>query len=90
MSYNITVQKIDMQNTTAHTQKHYDDYPFIQGGEQRVIWWQDYLSKFWGKEVLTNQLLLDVGCGAGEISHALGKMGANVTGLDISAVSLEK
>ena len=79
-----------MQNTTAHTQKHYDDYPFIQGGEQRVIWWQDYLSKFWGKEVLTNQLLLDVGCGAGEISHALGKMGANVTGLDISAVSLEE
>ncbi|WP_100657801.1 bifunctional 2-polyprenyl-6-hydroxyphenol methylase/3-demethylubiquinol 3-O-methyltransferase UbiG [Alteromonas flava] len=33
--------------------------------------------------------ILDVGCGGGLVSEALAKLGANVTGIDASAVSIE-
>jgi len=79
-----------MQNTTAQTQEHYNEYPFIQGGQQRIQWWENYLKEFWGELTLKNKNIVDVGCGAGEISHALNNLGAQVTGLDISEVSLDE
>ena len=34
--------------------------------------------------------VLDIGCGNGNISMALGSLGYNVTGVDIDTVSIEK
>lgn len=39
---------------------------------------------------LPNAKVLDVGCGNGNISMALGSIGFNVVGVDIDAISIQK
>ncbi|WP_160411513.1 MULTISPECIES: bifunctional 2-polyprenyl-6-hydroxyphenol methylase/3-demethylubiquinol 3-O-methyltransferase UbiG [unclassified Gilliamella] len=46
----------------------------------------DYIQQKCGS--LTNQIVLDVGCGGGILSESLAKLGANVTAIDLAEESL--
>jgi SAM-dependent methyltransferase len=72
------------------TQSHYDEYPFIEGGENRVAWWREYLRDFLPDQHLRDALVLDVGSSVGEISRGLADRGARMVCLDISLQSLRR
>jgi SAM-dependent methyltransferase/predicted RNA-binding Zn-ribbon protein involved in translation (DUF1610 family) len=72
------------------TRSHYDEYPFIEGGSQRIAWWRDYLSDYLPDEAIRGRLMLDVGSSVGEISRGLAERGARMVCLDISLESLKR
>jgi len=72
------------------TQSHYDEYPFIEGGAQRIAWWRDYLRDYLPDEGIRGRLILDVGSRVGEISRALADRGARMTCIDLSRQSLRR
>lgn len=74
----------------AQTQSHYDEYPFIEGGPNRIAWWKEYLRGFLPDEAIGGRLILDVGSSIGEISRGLIDRGAQVVCLDISFQSLRR
>ncbi len=72
------------------TQRHYDQYPFIEGGASRVAWWREYLRDFLPDEQLRDRLVVDVGSSVGEISRGLLDRGARMVCLDVSRQSLQR
>jgi SAM-dependent methyltransferase len=72
------------------TRAHYDEYPFIEGGPNRVRWWHDYLSDFLPDADIRDKLVLDDGSSVGEISRGLIDRGARMACLDISLQSLRR
>ncbi len=72
------------------TQDHYDDFPFIEGGTNRVTWWKEYLQDLLPDEEISEQIMIDVGSSVGEISRGLIDRGAQLTCLDISLQSLRR
>jgi ubiquinone/menaquinone biosynthesis C-methylase UbiE len=72
------------------TRRHYDTYPFIEGGADRIAWWQEYLHDFLPDELICNRLIVDVGSGIGEISCGLVNRGARLVCLDVSLESLRR
>ena len=76
-----------LQEKTRH---HYDHYPFIEGGPDRIAWWQEYLRDFLPDESIRNRFIIDVGSGIGEISRGLINRGARLVCLDVSLESLRR
>ncbi len=72
------------------TRRYYDQYPFIEGGEQRVRWWKEYLRDFLPSEEIQGKLIADVGCSVGEITRGLVQRDARMAGLDLSLNSLRR
>ncbi len=70
------------------TKSHYDDFPFIEGGTNRITWWREYLRDFLPDQEIDDRLIIDVGSGVGEISRGLIDRGARLLCLDISLRSL--
>jgi SAM-dependent methyltransferase len=70
------------------TEAHYDAHPFIEGGNNRVRWWRNYLSEFLPDDLVRERLVLDVGSSVGEISRGLLDRGARLACLDVSLGSL--
>jgi 2-polyprenyl-6-hydroxyphenyl methylase/3-demethylubiquinone-9 3-methyltransferase len=50
---------------------------------------RDHFNRNEGKNALANLSIVDIGCGGGLISESLAALGANVTGIDASAMSIE-
>jgi len=78
------------QELLAQTRSHYDEYPFIEGGSQRIAWWRAYLADYLPDQAIRDRLMLDVGSSVGEISRALADRGARMTCIDISLQSLRR
>jgi SAM-dependent methyltransferase len=74
----------------AQTRSHYDQYPFIEGGDQRIAWWRAYLQDYLPEDAIRDQLILDVGSSVGEISRSLGDRHARMVCVDISLESLRR
>lgn len=72
------------------TRHYYDEFHFIEGGEQRVRWWQDYLDEYLPKEKVAGRLMADIGCSVGEITRGLCLKGARMTCVDLSLRSLQR
>jgi len=72
------------------TRSHYDDYPFIEGGSQRVAWWREYLLDFFPDADIEGCLMVDVGSSVGEISRGLADRGARMVCVDLSLQSLRR
>jgi SAM-dependent methyltransferase len=72
------------------TRYHYDRYPFIEGGGNRIAWWQEYLRDFLPDELIRDRLIIDVGSGNGEISRGLINRGARLVCLDLSLKSMRR
>ena len=72
------------------TRAHYDRYPFIEGGDRRIVWWREYLRDLLADPEIQSRLALDVGCSVGEISRGLIDRGARLACLDLSVQSLRR
>lgn len=72
------------------TRSHYDNFPFIEGGANRINWWREYLHDFLPDEDISDRLIVDVGSGIGEISRGLTDLGARMVCLDLSLKSLRR
>jgi ubiquinone/menaquinone biosynthesis C-methylase UbiE len=72
------------------TRAHYDDYPFIEGGPDRIAWWRGYLEELLPDRDIRGRSIVDIGSGVGEIARGLRERGADVTCLDVSGASLRR
>ena len=72
------------------TRAHYDEYPFIEGGPDRIAWWKRYLSEFLPDEEIRGRSIVDIGSSVGEIARGFMERGADVTCLDVSGASLRR
>ncbi|WP_100643996.1 bifunctional 2-polyprenyl-6-hydroxyphenol methylase/3-demethylubiquinol 3-O-methyltransferase UbiG [Alteromonas facilis] len=62
--------------------------------QARLAWFIPRIAEHFGRDskaanCLMDLSVLDVGCGGGLVSEGLARLGANVTGIDASAVSIE-
>ncbi len=78
------------QALQQETQALYDEYPFVEGGADRIAWWRDYLRDFLRDQEIRGRLVADVGSSIGEISRGLIDRGARVVCVDISFQSLRR
>lgn len=78
--------EIEVQQTRGY----YEEFPFIEGGPQRIAWWQDYLSEFLPDEQIKDRLVGDIGSSVGEISRGMINRGARVACLDLTEAGLRR
>src|SRR5262245_831015 len=78
------------QQLLEKTRSHYDEFPFIEGGRNRVNWWQDYLRAFLPDADIHDRLIVDVGSSVGEISRGLIDRRARMVCIDLSLQSLQR
>jgi SAM-dependent methyltransferase len=74
----------------AETKAHYETYPFLEGGPRRVALWADRLGADLPDALVSGSLLLDVGCGSGEVARSLAGRGAHVVGLDLTEAAARR
>ena len=77
-------------NLLDQTRSHYDSFPFIEGGANRIAWWREYLRAFLPDREIQDRLVLDVGSSVGEISRGMIDRGARLICLDLSFESLRR
>jgi ubiquinone biosynthesis O-methyltransferase len=65
-----------------------EDQPLLKFNVARVPYFLDVFSKRLGNKLKTSKLA-DIGCGGGLVTEALAKSGLNITGVDMSAPSIE-
>lgn len=73
---------VDQRRTRAH----YEAKPFITGGDPRVDLWTKRLSSLLSEEDVAGTSL-DIGCGTGEVSVALRRLGSTVLALDLTTAA---
>ena len=81
---NVAVEKL------TETRDHYEKFPFIEGGSERIAWWQEYLKPFLPDSALQGRLIGDIGSSVGEISRGLGNRGARTVCLDVTLAALRR
>ena len=79
-----------MQALKSRTKAHYNEYPFIEGGPNRIAWWREYLRDFFPDDLIKDRLILDVGSSVGEITRGLLNSKARMTCIDLSIESLRR
>lgn len=72
------------------TKTYYEQYPFIEGGADRIAWWQDYMRDFLPDEAVNGRLIGDIGSSVGEIARGLANRGANMACLDLTMAGLNR
>ena len=77
-------------NLLDQTRSHYDSFPFIEGGANRIAWWREYLRAFLPDRQIQDRLVLDVGSSVGEISRGMIDRGARLICRDLSFESLRR
>jgi SAM-dependent methyltransferase len=72
------------------TRRHYEAFPFIEGGRRRVRHWKRRLGEPLPGGVLAGATVLDVGCGSGEVAQGLAERGAQVVCVDLTAGAVRR
>jgi ubiquinone/menaquinone biosynthesis C-methylase UbiE len=63
---------------------HYEQYPFIEGGQARIDLWTPRLRSLLPNELIRGARVLDVGSSVGEVARSLADRGAWVACLDVT------
>ena len=79
-----------MRQEVQETQSYYEQFPFIEGGQQRIAWWQEYMREFLPDDIVRGRLVGDIGCGVGEISRGLANRGARMVCMDLTMAALRR
>lgn len=82
--------QVKLSSGEKRTKQHYEDFPFMEGGANRISWWKNYMAEFLADEHVQGKSILDLGSSKGEISNGLIQRGANMTCFDISLPSLRR
>src|SRR5262249_26022828 len=89
--YGLSSLSDPMQHTLLEkTRSHYDEFPFIEGGANRIRWWREYLRDFLPDQDIRDRLIVDVGSSVGEISRGFIDRKARLACLDLSLKSLKR
>jgi SAM-dependent methyltransferase len=77
---------------TSHsaTRRHYESYPFVEGGDRRVAHWVRRLSPLLSDDLLARRRVLDLGCGSGEASLGLLARGARPISMDLTRAAVQR
>lgn len=66
------------------TRTHYERFPFVEGGSRRVAHWRRRLRRLLPEDELTGRLVVDIGCGSGEVARSVVERGANAVCVDVT------
>ncbi len=69
---------------------YYEKFPMIEGGPQRIQWWQEYLEPFLPDDMIRGKLIGEIGSGIGEMARGLLNRGARMVCLDITMTALKR
>ena len=72
------------------TRAHYEQFPFIEGGERRIAWWTEYLGDYLPESEVRGKLVGDMGCGVGEIARSVANRGANMVCMDLTERAIKR
>lgn len=72
------------------TKAHYEQFPFIAGGDERVALWRRRLGRILPDSVLRQSSVLDVGCGSGDVARSLAERGAGVVAVDLTRLATQR
>jgi ubiquinone/menaquinone biosynthesis C-methylase UbiE len=70
------------------TKAHYEKYPFIEGGSRRTELWRARLRHDLPDEIIKGQVILDAGCGTGEVAASLRLRGAQTLCVDLTRAAV--
>ncbi|MGW0557254.1 class I SAM-dependent methyltransferase [Streptomyces sp. NPDC002926] len=70
------------------TRAHYEAFPFIEGGEERVRLWRRRLRADLPDQLIRGTRILDVGSSIGEVAQSLRLRGADVVCVDVTHTAL--
>lgn len=69
------------------TRRHYEAYPFVEGGDRRVRHWIRRLAPLLPDDLVRDRQVLDLGCGSGEVALGLRSRGALPVAIDLTAAA---
>ncbi len=72
------------------TKNYYEKYPQIEGGAQRIKWWQEYLKPFLPDDLIHGRLVGEIGSGIGEMARGLINRGDRMVCLDLTLTALRR
>lgn len=72
------------------TKAHYEQFPFIAGGDERVALWHRRLGTVLPNSAIRHSNVLDVGCGSGNVARSLAERGASVVAVDLTRLAVQR
>lgn len=72
------------------TKQYYEQFPFIEGGSERIAWWSKYLEDYLPASAVEGRLVGDLGCGVGEIARSVADRGAQMVCMDLTERAIKR
>ncbi|MEO3923331.1 class I SAM-dependent methyltransferase [Micromonosporaceae bacterium B7E4] len=76
--------QVDLETSTR---RHYERFPFLQGGTRRIERWTRRLDRLLPDALASGALVLDVGSGSGEATVGASRRGARLVCLDLTSTA---
>ncbi|MFC9659353.1 class I SAM-dependent methyltransferase [Nocardia sp. NPDC127606] len=81
---------VDQNELRSLTKAHYEQFPFIAGGDERVALWHRRLGTVLPNSAIRYSKVLDVGCGSGDVARSLAERGASVVAVDLTRLAVQR
>lgn len=74
----------------AAARTHYEAFPFLSGGDERVRRWTVRLRRDLPDHRISGAAVLDVGCGSAEVAQSLADRGARMVCIDLTRAAVQR